>query len=109
MRNELVDNPAFIGGMIAIATAVVIVAGYVLVLRRKPQVDADLYSSIYGGEFEDDMPVEDGPEGEADTGPTAEQQALYGDDYTEEGGDYDYDYDEDYDGDYESTEEEPQQ
>jgi uncharacterized membrane protein len=105
----VVENPAFIGGMIAVAIAVVIVAGYVFVLRRKPQVDADLYSSIYGADFEDDVTVDAAPEAAGEeTALTPEQEALYGDDLSDEGGDYDYEYDDEYDGDYEYTDEEPQ-
>jgi hypothetical protein len=107
------DDPlvqtAYMGMIIAIIVAAIIVVGYVFALRRKPQVDADLYSSIYGADFEDEaMAMEDGAAPAAeDTGMTAEQQALYGDDYVGEGeyaegeyaeGEYDYDYE---DGEYE--------
>ena len=93
------EDPILLGLVIAIAIAVVIVASYVFVLRRKPQVDADLYSSIYGADFADEggMPSEAAaPEAEG-AGLTPEQEALYGDDYGEEAGDYDEDYDYDYD------------
>jgi hypothetical protein len=98
----LAENAYLVGTIIAVVIAVVIVAGYVFALRRKPQVDADLYSSIYGGDFEEeevaDVPAEAAP----DAGPalSPEQQALYGDDYVDDGADYDYDDDE-YDYDYE--------
>ena len=81
--DTVVENPAFLGGIVAIVVAVLIVAGYVMVLRRKPQVDADLYSSIYGADFEEEAmagPAEEAPV-EADTGLTPEQEALYGEDY----------------------------
>ena len=43
----------------AAATAAILVAvGYVLVVRRKPTVDMDLYGSIYGADFADDSPSE---------------------------------------------------
>ncbi len=95
---------AYLGIIIAVVIAVAIVGGYVFALRRKPQVDADLYSSIYGGDFEDETVVADVPaEPAADAGPamTAEQKALYGDDYgTEAAADADAEYDDDYDDDY---------
>ena len=83
------------------------VAGYVFALRRKPPVDADLYSSIYGADFEDDTMVGDVTvAAEAAAPMTAEEQALYGDDYGTEGesaeddeyaeGEYDQEY---YEGD----------
>ncbi len=106
---SVVESPVFLGGLIAVIVAVLIVGGYVFVLRRKPQVDADLYSSIYGADFEEEpvtVPAEEAaPEG---TALTPEQQALYGDDYGEgeyayDDGDYTYD-DEDYDYDYEEPE-----
>jgi uncharacterized membrane protein len=102
---EPVLGTAYMGMIIAVVIAVVIVAGYVFALRRKPEVDADLYSSIYGADFEDEPIMAEAADTEAAAGMTAEQQALYGDDYTPEGeaegeyadGDYDYDYE---DGDY---------
>ncbi len=103
-----VVDTALTGIIIAIAVAAIIVVGYVFALRRKPQVDADLYSSIYGADFEDEAMAADAgaPAAAADAGMTAEQQALYGDDYGEaaegeyeyEDGEYDYDYE---DGEYE--------
>jgi uncharacterized membrane protein len=94
--------------IIAIAVAVIIVVGYVYALRRKPQVDADLYSSIYGADFEDDAMGGDvsAPAAEEDAGLSPEQEALYGEDYGEETAegeyDYDYDYGEEYaEGEYE--------
>ena len=83
---ELIDV-AYLSIIIAVAICVVIVAGYVYALRRKPQVDADLYSSIYGADFEDEVMGGDltvDAEAEAST-MTPEQQALYGDDYDTEG------------------------
>jgi len=62
------ENAVLLGTIIAAVIAVVIVAGYVFALRRKPQVDGDLYSSIYGGEFDD------------------------GDDHDHDDDEYDYDY-----------------
>jgi hypothetical protein len=103
-----------LGLIVAVVIAVVIVSSYVFVLKRKPQVDADLYSSIYGGDFLDEGPVpgeEAAPAAEG-AGLTPEQEALYGDDYGVEGGDYDEDYDYDYDDedyDYEGEEEETPQ
>jgi hypothetical protein len=101
----IIENAYLLGTIIAAVIAVVIVAGYVFALRRKPQVDADLYSSIYGGDFDEevvaDVPAEAAPE--AGPAMTPEQQALYGEDYTEDGADYDYDDDE-YDYDYEDGE-----
>ncbi|UCC92587.1 MAG: hypothetical protein JSW25_07940, partial [Thermoplasmata archaeon] len=113
VKAEAVDDSgpidtALTGIIIAIAVAAVIVVGYVFALRRKPQVDADLYSSIYGADFEDDaMGADVMVDAEtADTALSPEQEALYGDDYVAEGeaaeGDYDYDYDYDYEnGEYE--------
>jgi uncharacterized membrane protein len=51
--NGITEEPYILATIIAVVIAVVIVAGYVFALRRKPQVDTDLYSSIYGGDFED--------------------------------------------------------
>ena len=49
------------------------------------QVDADLYSSIYGTDFENDATAGDVIVA-AETAPmTTEEQALYGDDYGTEG------------------------
>jgi len=99
------ENAYLMGTIIAVVIAVVIVTGYVFALRRKPQVDADLYSSIYGGEFEDDVVADAGAEKAATVGPvmTAEQKAMYGDDLVDDGVDYDDDDDE-YDYDYEDGE-----
>jgi len=86
----------------------------VFVLRAKPEVDKDLYSSIYGADFEEGAPpLESYATGEAaeaaPAGPalTPEQQALYGDDYGgAEGAD---EGDEGYDaGDYDEGEEQAQ-
>ncbi len=98
----LAENAYLVGTIIAVVIAVVIVAGYVFALRRKPQVDADLYSSIYGGDFEEEEVADVPAEAAAEAGPalSPEQQALYGDDYVDDGADYDYDDDE-YDYDYE--------
>jgi len=89
-------DSAFMSIIIAIAVAAIIVVGYVFALRRKPAVDADLYSSIYGADFEDDamagdVTVEAAP---VDSGLSPEQEALYGEDYGTEAaeGEYDYDY-----------------
>jgi len=111
---EILGGTTLIGIIIAVAVAAIIVVGYVFALRRKPQVDADLYSSIYGADFEDTAMAADTAAAPAATGLTAEQQALYGDDYVEgeyaEGeyaeGDYDYDYEEgEYaEGDYDYAE-----
>jgi len=93
-------STSMLGIIIAVVIAVVIVAAYVFALRRKPQVDADLYSSIYGADFEDEAmaDTEAAPAAEAGPALTAEQQALYGDDYVAEGeGDYE-------DGEYEDGE-----
>jgi len=99
----ITENAYLLGTIIAVVIAVVIVAGYVFALRRKPQVDADLYSSIYGGDFEDEVIADVPTEAAPDAGPamSPEQQALYGEDYSEDGADYDYDDDDDYDYDYE--------
>jgi uncharacterized membrane protein len=93
---------AFMGIIIAIVVAAIIVVGYVFALRRKPQVDADLYSSIYGADFEDDAM---GGDVTAEAAPAAaaspEEQALYGEDYGTEAAEGEYDYDYDYeDGEY---------
>ncbi len=107
VQGGLTENAYLMGTIIAVVIAVVIVAGYVYALRRKPQVDADLYSSIYGGDFEEEVAADVPAEAAPDAGPamSPEQQALYGDDYVDDGADYDYDddeYDYDYeDGDYE--------
>jgi uncharacterized membrane protein len=87
--------------IIVVVIAVVIVAGYVFALRRKPQVDADLYSSIYGADFEDEVmaDTEAAPAAEAGPALSPEQQALYGDDYVAEG-EGDYEDDEYEDGEY---------
>jgi uncharacterized membrane protein len=79
----VLEQFGFIGLIVAVAVAVIIAIAYVFVLRRKPEVDKDLYSSIYGGEFEEPMALEGEAAPAADAGPqlTAEQQALYGDDY----------------------------
>ena len=110
---ELVGNEppipiAYLSIIIAVAISVVIVAGYVFALRRKPQVDADLYSSIYGADFEDEVMGGDvtvDAEAEAPT-MTAEEQALYGDDYGTEGevAEGEYEDDEYEDGEYEDDE-----
>ncbi len=101
--DSITQNAYLMGTIIAVVIAVVIVAGYVFALRRKPQVDADLYSSIYGGDFDEEVvaevPAEAAPEAEPAMSP--EQQALYGDDYVDDGADYD---DEEYDYDYENGE-----
>ena len=47
------ENALLLGTIIAVVIAVVIVASYVFALRRKPQLDADLYGSIYGGDFDE--------------------------------------------------------
>jgi len=91
---------AYLSIIVAVAICVVIVAGYIFALRCKPQVDADLYSSIYGADFEDeamggDIPVTAEPEAPT---MTPEEQALYGDDYDTEG-----EYEDD-DGEYEDAE-----
>ena len=102
-RSVFGEDPILFGLIIAVVIAVLIVASYVFVLKRKPQVDADLYSSIYGADYDDDIGFQAEaavPDAES-SGLTPEQQALYGDDYTgdsEDDGDYDYDYeDEEYD------------
>jgi hypothetical protein len=46
------ESAVLLGTIIAAVIGVVIVTGYVFALGRKPQVDTDLYSSIYGGEFD---------------------------------------------------------
>ncbi|MCJ2541254.1 MAG: hypothetical protein LN414_08300, partial [Candidatus Thermoplasmatota archaeon] len=78
---------AYLSIIIAVAICAVIVAGYVYALRHKPEVDADLYSSIYGADFEDDVMGRDLPvDADAEAPPmTPEEQALYGDDYDTEG------------------------
>ncbi len=83
VEDSFVEQFGFIGLIVAIVVAVIIAVAYVFVLRRKPEVDKDLYSSIYGGEFEEPMALEGEAAPDADAGPqlTAEQQALYGDDY----------------------------
>jgi uncharacterized membrane protein len=92
-------DTALTGIIIAIAVAAIIVVGYVFALRRKPQVDADLYSSIYGADFEDDAMGGDvtAPAAAEEAGLSEEQQALYGEDYGTEAADGEYDYDYDYD------------
>jgi uncharacterized membrane protein len=110
---DSVVDTAYLGIIIAIAVAAIIVVGYVFALRRKPQVDSDLYSSIYGADFEDEAMAMDAGAAPAaeETGMTAEQQALYGEDYGTEGeyedgeydyedGEYDYEDDEYEDGEY---------
>ncbi|MCK4969853.1 MAG: hypothetical protein KAS77_04980, partial [Thermoplasmata archaeon] len=100
---DIGENALLLGTIIAFVIAVVIVAGYVYALRRKPQVDADLYSSIYGGDFEEETVADVPAKAAPDVGPalSPEQQALYGDDYVDDGADYDYDDDDEYDYDYE--------
>ncbi len=92
------ENAYLMGTIIAAVIAVVIITGYVYALRRKPQVDADLYSSIYGGDFEEevvaDVPGERAPK--VGLVMTAEQKAMYGDDYVDD----DYEYEDGEDGDY---------
>ncbi len=116
---EKPEPPPFITGaaayglIIAIVVAVIIAVAYVFVLRAKPEVDKDLYSSIYGADFEEAAPPVEtyatGGAPEAAAGPalTPEQQALYGDDYGgAEGGDATDDgYD---DGEYDEGEEQQQ-
>ena len=102
------------GLVIAIAVAAITAVLYVFVLRTRPEVDRDLYGSIYGADFEEGAPpLESYATGEAaeavPAGPalTPEQQALYGDDYGgAEGAD---EGDEGYDaGDYDEGEEQAQ-
>ena len=102
------------GIIIAVVVAVIVAVAYVFVLRAKPEVDKDLYSSIYGADFEEGAPpletYADGAAPEAaPAGPqlTPEQQALYGDDYGgaegADAGNEGYD-----DGDYDEGEEQAQ-
>jgi len=81
------------------------------VLRRKPVVDKDLYSSIYGADFEEAAPVmeAEAPAAAAAAALTPEQQALYGGDYGTEGGGGEEGYDDEgYEGE-EGYEDGPQQ
>jgi uncharacterized membrane protein len=66
----------------AVATAILVAIGYVMVMRRKPKVDKDLYGSIYGSDFEEEDPSQ-GPELDRVAmmpSETQEQIALYGQD-----------------------------
>jgi uncharacterized membrane protein len=94
--------------VLAVVVAVAIVGGYVFVLRRKPIVDKDLYSSIYGADFEESAPMmeAEAPAAAAATAMTPEQQALYGGDYGTEGGGDEEGYDDEGE---EGYEDEPQQ
>ena len=105
---DLFHRQSFILGVVlAVVVAVAIVGGYVFVLRRKPVVDKDLYSSIYGADFEESAPVmeAEAPAAAEAAALTPEQQALYGGDYGTEGGDEEGD--EEYEGE-EGYEDEPQ-
>ncbi len=80
----LTKNPVFLSVVIAIVVAAVVAGGYVVVLRREPRVDADLYSSIYGADFTEEEVMPEAMEEEvAEEGPSLspEQMALYGEDY----------------------------
>lgn len=73
---------AYLSIIIAVAICIVIVAGYVYAIRYKPEVDADLYSSIYGADFEDEVMGDDltvNTKADAPT-MTPEEEALYGND-----------------------------
>jgi hypothetical protein len=80
----LTRNPVFLSIIIAIVVAAVVAGGYVVVLRRQPKVDADLYSSIYGADFTEEEIMAEAPDEEMEEeGPSLspEQMALYGEDY----------------------------
>ena len=104
VEGDPIIDVAYLSIIVAVAICVVIVAGYVFALRRKPQVDADLYSSIYGADFEDDGMAGDVTVAAETAAPmTAEEQALYGDDYDTEGESAEVEY-EDENGEYEDDE-----
>jgi len=113
VATSLFQQRSFIMAIVlAVVVAVAIAGGYVFVLRRKPVVDKDLYSSIYGADFEEAPPPleAEAPAAAAAPAMTPEQQALYGGDYGTEGGGGDEEgyEDEGYEGE-EGYEDEPQQ